>query len=241
MQRLVLAACTFLGVAPATMGLSASRDVPAGRTFNAAEAKGGVEVDPSKTALVLIEYQNEFATEGGKMYEAVAPNMESTGMLAKSAALVAAARAKGMKILHCPISFAADGHDNPNPKLGILKGCADGALFVEGTWNAAICDAMKPVAGDLFVTNKKGLDAFPGTNLEQLLVDNGIETVVISGFLTNCCVESTMRTAYEKGFNTITLTDCCATTSIDGHSAATGGTFGLFSTPMTAAEFQAQL
>ena len=84
----------------------------------------------------------------------------------------------------------------------------DGSLFVEGTWNAEICDLMKPKDGDLIVKGKKGLDAFPNTDLEALLVSKGIETVALGGFLTNCCVESTMRTAYEKGFNVITLTDC---------------------------------
>ena len=77
---------------------------------------------------------------------------------------------------------------------------------------------MIPQAGDLVVEGKKGLDAFPGTNLEALLKENGIETLALCGFLTNCCVESSMRTAYEKGFNTVTLTDCCATTSAEGQA-----------------------
>ena len=59
--------------------------------------------------------------------------------------------------------------------------------------------------------------------------------------MTNCCVESSMRTAYEKGFNTVTLTDCCATTSAEGQAGATGGTFGMFSDPMTADDFVAKL
>ena len=96
---------------------------------------------------------------------------------------------------------------------------------------------MKPVKGDVVVKGKRGLDGFPGTDLESTLVKKKIETVVLSGFLTNCCVESTMRTAYEKGFNTITLTDCCATTSAEGHKSATEGTFGMFSSPMTGEEF----
>jgi len=50
-----------------------------------------------------------------------------------------------------------------------------------------------------------------------------------------------MRTACEKGFNVITLTDCCATTSAEGHAAASAGTFGMFSVPMSAADFQAKL
>ena len=124
--------------------------------------------------------------------------------------------------------------------LGILGGCNKGGLFVEGTWNAEICDEMKPKEGDLMVLNKKGLDAFPNTNLENLLVDNGIETVVLGGFLTNCCVECTMRTAYDKGFNVITLTDCTATTSEEGQKAATTITYGMFSTPMTKDELLAK-
>merc|ERR1712193_395470 len=99
---------------------------------------------------------------------------------------------------------------------------------------------MKPKEGDVVIKGKKGLDAFPNTTLEAELVAKGIETVVLCGFLTNCCVESTMRTAYEKGFNVITLTDCCATTSDEGQ-AVTGGSFGFFSTPMTAEEFMAKL
>merc|ERR550532_2567672 len=103
---------------------------------------------------------------------------------------------------------------------------------------------MKPVEGDLIVTGKKGLDGFPGTNLEELLLKNGIETVVLCGFLTNCCVESTMRTAYEKGFNVVTLTDCTATTSSEGQKAAADpktGTYTMFSQPMTSAEFLSAL
>ena len=96
---------------------------------------------------------------------------------------------------------------------------------------------MTPKDGDVVVKGKKGLDAFPGTTLEEELKARGIETVALAGFLTNCCVESTMRTAYEKGFNVITLTDCVATTSEEGQTQATTGTFGWFSSPMTSAFF----
>ena len=55
------------------------------------------------------------------------------------------------------------------------------------------------------------------------------------------CVESTMRTAYEKGYNVVTLTDCTATTTEEGQKAATTGTFGWFSLPMTADELKEML
>merc|ERR1712054_423630 len=123
--------------------------------------------------------------------------------------------------------------------LGILAGCAKDMLFTEGTWNAEIAKEMTPKKEDVQVVGKKGLDAFPGTNLEALLVKHGIETVALCGLLTNCCIESTMRTACEKGFNVVTLTDGCATVAEEGHQAAVNGTFGMFSTPMTVADFGA--
>merc|ERR1712178_658600 len=178
---------------------------------------------------------------GGKLYDSVKDGMETTGMLDKSVEVCDAARAKGAKIMLVPIIFKADGSDNPNKNIGILKGCHDGQLFTEGTWNAKICDKMAPKEGDIVVEGKRGLDAFPGTNLEELLVENKIKTVALGGFLTNCCVESTMRTACEKGFNVVTLTDCCATQTADGRKGATEGTFGLFSTPMTKDEFVGKL
>jgi len=175
------------------------------------------------------------------MHDAVKDVMKSTNMLDNTVDVIKKARALGCKVIHTPISFEKDMSDNPNKMLGILKGCNEGQLFIKGSWNAELCDPIKAVVDkdDLHCVGKKGLDAFPGTNLEKLLVDNGIKTVVLGGFLTNCCVESTMRTAYEKGFNVVTLKDCTACTSEAAQTAATEGTYGLFSTPMTKDEFLA--
>jgi len=211
------------------------------RAFTPGGAKGGQPCVASTTAFLMIEFQNEFTTEGGKLHDGVKGVMASTGMLDNAVRACDSARLKGCRVIHAPISFAKDGSDNPNKGLGILKGCADGELFTEGTWNAEFCTAMQPKSGDLVVTGKRGLDAFPGTDLERLLIQNGIETLAIGGFLTNCCVESTMRTACEKGFNVVTLTDCCATTSEDGQKAAVEGTFGMFSSPEVSTAFLASI
>merc|ERR1711953_1557034 len=96
---------------------------------------------------------------------------------------------------------------------------------------------MTPQEGDIVVSGKKGLDAFPGTDLEELLKKHDLHTVAVGGFLTNCCVESTVRTACEKGFNVVTLTDCTACTSTDGQKGALEGTLGMFSAPMTSTSF----
>ena len=57
---------------------------------------------------------------------------------------------------------------------------------------------MMPHEGDLVLQEKKGLDCFKGTNLASILKSHSIETLAVCGFLTNVCVESTMRTAYEE-------------------------------------------
>jgi nicotinamidase-related amidase len=68
------------------------------RTFPASEAHGGEPIDPATTALVMIEFQNEFTSEGGKLHDAVKGVMASTDMMTKSVEACEAARAAGVKV-----------------------------------------------------------------------------------------------------------------------------------------------
>ena len=200
-----------------------------------------LQLDPAKTAVVLIEYQNEFTTEGGVLHGAVAPVMDKTGMLDKTVALVDAARRAGVTIMHAPITFAPGYGELSRHPYGILKGVVDGNAFVKGTWGAAIVDALTPAAGDIVIEGKRGLDTFASTNLDFILRSKGIETVILGGFLTNCCVESTMRSAYENGYRVITLTDCTAATSPEEHDNAIAYDYPMFSLPVESAQVIAAL
>lgn len=194
------------------------------------------QMDPKETAVVFIEYQNEFCTEKGKLHDAVKEVMEKTNMLQKSAAFADACRAKGVTILHVPIAFEKGHHEISNKPYGILAGVKDGAAFENGTWGADFCDAMKPKEGDLVVKGKSGLCGFESTNLDFLLRQHSIKNVILGGFLTNCCVESTMRSAYEKGYQVYTLKDCVAATSMAAQEATLEHNFGMFSVPTTSDE-----
>lgn len=191
-------------------------------------------LDPATTALVLIEYQNEFTTAGGVLHDAVAPVMNATTMLPKTVALVEAARAAGVTIMHAPITFAPGYAEITRHPYGILKGVVEGNAFVKDTWGAAIVDELTPVEGDIVIEGKRGLDTFASTNLDFILRSTGIRTVILGGFLTNCCVESTMRSAYEKGYQVITLTDATAATSPEEHDAAIRYDYPMFSVPVEA-------
>lgn len=196
-------------------------------------------MDPSKTAVVLIEYQNDFTSEGGALHGAVEPVMENTGMLDKTARLVAAAREAGATIVHAPITFAPGFGELSEHPYGILKGVIDSTAFVKGSWGAEIVDELAPQEGDIVVEGKRGLDAFATTNLDFILRARGITTIALGGFLTNCCIESTMRTGYEKGYQVVTLSDCVAATSVEEHDNAIRFDYPMFSRPMSADEFTA--
>jgi nicotinamidase-related amidase len=200
-----------------------------------------MSIDPTKTAVVLIEYQNDFTSVGGVLHEAVEPVMAKTDMLANTKRVVDAARKTGATVMHAPISFAEGYSELSSQPYGILKGVVEGNAFVKGSWGAAIVDDVAPQEGDIVIEGKRGLDTFASTNLDFILRSKGITTIALGGFLTNCCVESTMRTGYEHGYKVITLSDCVAATSIEQHDNALSYDFPMFSEPMTSSDFIREL
>jgi nicotinamidase-related amidase len=200
-----------------------------------------MSLNPHETAVVLIEYQNDFVSEGGALHGAVADVMASTNMLQNTADAAKQARDAGATIIHAPISFAEGYGEISATPYGILAGVVESNAFVKGSWGAEIVDVVGPQGDDIVVEGKRGLDTFASTNLDFILRSKGIKNVALGGFLTNCCVESTMRSAYEKGFNVFTLTDCVAATSQEEHENAIAKDYPMFSHPVTSAEFLSAL
>lgn len=194
-------------------------------------------MNPHATALVLIEFQNDFTTPGGVFHDAVKDVMHSTDMLANTATTVQQARERGVKIIHLPIQFAEGYPELTTRDYGILKGVADGSAFRSGSWGAEITEAVGREAGDIVVEGKRGLDGFATTGLDLVLRNNGIQHLVVAGFLTNCCVEGTVRSGYEKGYNVVTLTDCTATFTDEQQQAAQNFTLPMFSQTLRHTQF----
>lgn len=195
-----------------------------------------LKLNPADTAIVLIEYQNEFTTEGGGLHDAVKDCMTATGTLGNSRKVMDAAREAGATIIHVPIMFEPGHQAIAKSPYGILAGIKEGELFKEGEWGAEICDLMKPSPNDIICKGKSGLCGFQSTNLDFLLRQNDVKNVVLGGFLTNCCIESSMRTGYELGYKVYTMKDCCAATSVAAQDAAYEHTFGMFSIPTTSTD-----
>lgn len=198
-------------------------------------------MDSRTTALLLIEYQNDFVSEGGVQHDAVKGVMASTGTLENSVKLLEGARAAGVTVLHAPIAFAEGYPEIAIHSYGILAAVKAGQAFRKGSWGAEIAPSMQPLASEIVVEGKRGLDCFASTNLDFILRQRGITDLAIAGFLTNCCVESTMRSAYERGYHVVTLVDCCATIGEEEHRVAIEKDFPMFSEPMTHQAFLAAL
>ena len=198
-------------------------------------------MDPKRTALVLIEFQNDFTTPGGTLHEAVKPVMEDNNMLENTVETVKRAREAGVTIVNVPISFVEGYGELRQEPYGILKGVVDSGSFRKGQWGAEIVDVLKPQPGDIVIEGKRGLCGFESTNLEFILRSRGITDIALAGFLTNCCVESTMRVGYEKGYNVVTLTDCTAALSLEEQAHACSKNFPMFSRPLSHDQWLSEL
>ena len=196
-----------------------------------------MELNPKETALVLIEFQNDFTTEGGIFHGAVKGVMDANNMLQNTVDTVKAAREAGVNIVYVPIAFTPDYHEVTPTPYGIMKGVVDNGAFKKNTWGSEIAEVLTPETVDIIIEGKRSFCAFASTNLDFILRGRNIKNVVLAGYLTNCCVESTMRNAYDKGYNVITLTDCCATLSQEEHDNALKNDFPMFSQPMKHTEF----
>lgn len=165
-----------------------------------------------ETAVVLIEFQNDFCKTGGKLHDGVKAEINRQGTILNAVKLAEGARKKGAVVIHAPFIFNPKYCDEHQMK-GIVKAVADTNAFREGTWGAAIIDEMKPQGGDKVVGGKCTLCGFNNTNLEELLKAAKVKNVAVAGFLTNFCVESTARTAYDKGYAVTVVKDATAANS----------------------------
>jgi len=193
-----------------------------------------------ETAVILIEFQNEFCKEGGKLYDGTKGEIQRPGTLSNAVKLAEGARKKGALVIYAPFIFNPKYCDE-NQMKGIVKAVADANAFREGTWGATIIDELKPKPGDKVVSGKCTLCGFNNTNLEQLLKTAKIKNVAVAGFLTNFCVESTARTAYDKGYGVTVVKDATASNSPEDQKYTEEKIFPLLGQVLAVDQFLSQL
>jgi nicotinamidase-related amidase len=146
-----------------------------------------VEVDPSRTALVVVDMQNDFVKEGGTL---VIPDAEATIPTIKD--LLALARGSGMKVV-----FTQDTHNEGDPEWEIWP-----EHVREGSWGWQIVDELRPLEDEL-VVRKVRYDAFYGTHLDHFLRTWDVNSLILCGTVANICVHYTAASAALRWFKVI--------------------------------------
>ncbi len=172
------------------------------------------KIDNTKTALLIIDMQNEFITPHVLKEESVVPTnkglpelAKEKGIISNTAKVIAAARKVGM-----PIIFTKGVHRKDRADVFSTIRDDDSKqhrILIEGTLGFEVTDELKPAPEDFIICKYKS-NAFYNTSLETILRSQGLDTVIISGVVTNGCVASTVRGAEERNFHVIVLSDCCA-------------------------------
>ena len=161
-------------------------------------------INPAKTVLIVVDMQNDFVAKGAPMETPAALAM--VPMLAES---LKACRAAGIKVIYTAHVHRPDGSDLGNFKELDARIATHKAL-VDGTSGVEIYPALAPAPGEHLV-KKNRYSAFFGTDLDTVLREWGIDTVIISGTTTENCCLSTARDALFRNYRVVFLSDATAT------------------------------
>ena len=165
-----------------------------------------------KTVLILIEFQNDFCKEGGKLNALVHDEIARNNTIANAVKLLDGAREKKIHIVHCPFVLDRVWSAERNYE-GLVKGLTDGDVFAPGTWGVEIIDELKPREGETILEGKRAINGFVHTNLADILADWRVENVAVAGFLTNVCAQATAWGAYDLGYRTRLIPGACGAAS----------------------------
>ena len=175
------------------------------------------KIDIRKTALIVIDMQNDLVKTEEEPLNSVTKMVKSKGVINNIAKVIAVARRAAMPIIFTNHIHRKDGADViPTITDLMLQGLASPfrEATVEGTPGADIVDELKPASRDHVIWKRRS-NAFYNTDLELMLRTQAIDTVILTGVVTNGCIANTARGARERDLHVIILSDCCATMTIE--------------------------
>ena len=194
--------------------------------------------DPARTAFLIIDMQNDFVKPGG-FGEMLGNDVSQLGRAVEpTRKTLEAIRSVDIRVAHTREGHRPDLSDCPPTKLNRGKletGIGDkgpmGRILVRGERGHDIIEELKPL-GNEPVIDKPGKGSFYATDLEGILENWGIESLIVAGVTTEVCVHTTVREANDRGYECLVLSDCVASyfpefqrTALDMIKAQ-GGIFG---------------
>lgn len=161
-----------------------------------------------KSALILIETQNEWMHEDGKLRKLLIKDEQMMlNSITNIEKLLDYSRKNNIEVIHVGLRFEKGYPELANGKSGLRKAIPIAETFPINEFGSQFYESVKPVAGEFVVTGRVGASGFTGSNLDAYLRNNKIENLYIAGYATHVCVESTLRDAHEKSYNTYVISD----------------------------------
>lgn len=178
-----------------------------------------IDIDLTRTAVIVVDMQNAFLSPGGMFDKAGYDISRAAVTVAANARLLPALREAGAKIVYLAMSYSADyadagGAHSPNRQkelgLKLMRELPQyqGTFVTQGTWDEGIVDEIAPQPGDV-VVRKQRYSGFAGTNLDLVLKTADIRFCLYTGVATNVCVESTLRDGFFLDYWPILVADAC--------------------------------
>ena len=181
-----------------------------------------ITIDIGRTALLVIDMQNDFGVKGGLFDRAGIDLSAIQNAVRPTANAIAAARRAGIPVVYIKMGFRPDlsdagPPDGPNrikhrQMIGEKTRAPDGSesrIPIRDTWNTEIVSELKPEPGEATLY-KHRFSAFFETELDALLKQLNVKYLVITGCTTSVCVESTIRDAMFRDYSCLLLADCTA-------------------------------
>jgi nicotinamidase-related amidase len=177
--------------------------------------------DPDTAALLVIDMQRDFLDLDGMAAAEGEDVDELRKIMPAVRSLVDAARDAGIRVIHTREGYAPDLSDVSPAKAERMSVGEPGPLgrfLIRGQPGQDFAPGFEPRAGER-VIDKPGFSAFFRTGLEGFLADAGISHLILCGITTQCCVQSTLRDAVDRGFYCLTVADACAAFDPAVHAA----------------------
>ncbi len=171
------------------------------------------QLNPKETAVLFVDFQNEFAAENGNLYPILKDELKRKNVLENAIALVKSARERGILIVHTTAGYSPGYAELDRNNPGLFHRIVVGRkAFAAGSPGVEIWSPLRPGANDrdIILKGRSAMSGFKGTDLDYVLRTRGIKNLAIAGFVTNICVEQTGRDAYDHGYHNYFLTDVMA-------------------------------
>ena len=178
-----------------------------------------MRLDPQKTALLIIDLQNDFLHPDGAYARGGQTSADIEALPARIKPVADALRASGGWVVSCQFTLVPGKNGEPfiSPHLKQLRPFLSKGDFAPGHWGHNLVEALQPAD---MVIEKVAYSAFYQTRLEFCLHKAGIENLLVCGIVTNGGVASTLRSAHVRDFRTILLSDGCAAFDSEVHTTA---------------------